>query len=359
MFDPEMVLSDRLAKELGLDPNCAFYPKRECDEQELKYLVYGGNSVYDRIRQAIHAQANRVVDTTEWTRNNFALITLNFDTQDQLLARNGYSLRVRFALTKDADGFNIQSIDMCIKTIMPTGNNVVMFQQTRGEWECELHNLMPNMAKMIADNEGKEPPFPAFFKGGMIRDEDLFIESVGCSLRNVFPSYEIINRRNRIIVPAFQHTEDVKNIFLTPLGDILTAIDSEAEAEFLGAYGIDEESYCAEKFDVLMRKSMQLLDRNILLAAPGLIQHNLLSKAVRARNALEHVYGPDHGTVYTNQFNMQQRIEEASRFSLSQRITAKDISLEMLWAHVGHLRAAVEREKAPQGNPFQYEKNYS
>ncbi len=356
MFDPEMKLSDRLAKELGLQSN-AFYPKRDCDEQELKYLVRG--AVYDRIRHALHAQPNRVVDTTEWTRNDYALVTLNFDTQDQRLARNGFSLRVRFSLTKDFGGFNVNNIDMCIKTIMPTGHNVVMFKQTRGEWEVEPGGLHPNLPKMIAEHAGSNPPLPAFFTEGHVRDEDLFIESVGCSLRNIFPSYEVINRRNRIIVPAFQHTEDVKNIFLTPYGDIVTAMDSEAEAEFIGVYGIDEESYCAEKFDVLMRKSMQLLDRNILMAAPGLIHHNFLSKAVRARNALEDVYGPDHSTVLQKQFDLQRRIEEASRFSLSQHVRAADISLENLWHHIGHLRAAVEREAAPQENPFQYEKNCS
>lgn len=356
MFDPEMNLSDRLAKELGLK-NGLFYPKRECDEQELKYLISGGASVYDRIRRAIHDKPNRLVDTNEWTRNNFALITLNLDTKDQMLARNGFSLRVRFALTKGFDGFEIKSIDMCIKTIMPTGNNVVLFKQTRGEWECELSDLNPSMARMIAANLESDPPLPAFFRSGHIKDEDLFVESIGCSLRNVFPSYEIISRRGMVIAAAFQHTEDVRNIFLTPYGDAVTARDSEAEAEFTGFHGIRTGDISPAQFEKLMRKSMELLDRTIVNTSPREISRNLLSKAVRARNALEDVYGPDHSTVLRQSFNLQQRIEEASRFSLSQGVRAADISLDNLWHHIGHLRAAVEREAAPQENPFKLAKN--
>ncbi len=358
MYDPEMTLSDRLSKELGLKSDM-FYPKRECDEQELKYLISGGLPVYNRIRHALQAQPNRIVDTTSWTRNDYALVTLNFDTQDQMLSRNGFSLRVRFALTKDFSGFHVTKTDMCIKTIMPTGHGVVMFQQTRGEWECDPGGLNPNMAKMIAENANQNPPLPAFFTEGNVQDDQLFIESMGCSLRNVYPSYERINRRNKIIVPAFQHTEDVKNVFLTPYGDIVTASDSEAESEFIGVYGIDEEGYEEEKFDTLMRKSMQILDRLIIGASPGNIQHNFLSKATRARNALEDIYGPDYRTGLKSKFDHQTSIEEASRFSLSQAVTAKDISLENLWHHIGHLYAAVEREKAPQENPFKYVKNQS
>lgn len=355
VFDPEMTLYPRLANECGLK-NSLFCPKRDCDEQELKYLVSGGPSSYEKIRRAVQNQPNRIADTTQWSRNEYALVTLNFDTKEQELSKNGYSLRVRFSLNKTGADFSISQIDMCIKTIMPTGTNVVLFKQTRGEWETELHELNPNMQKMIEENVRRVPPLPAFFTNGHIEDKNLFIESMGCTLRNVFPSYEIIQRHNKIWVPEFHHTEDVKNIFLTPYGDILTSFDSEAEAEFVGIHGLEQGEISADKYEKVMRKSMETLDRIIVATDPGLIQRNLLSKAVRARNALEGVYGLPVQTFLDKDFNSQQRIEEASKFSLSQAVTTKDISLSNLWHHIGHLRAEVERQKAPQENPFQYSK---
>lgn len=356
MYDPEILLYPRLAKEFGLKIDSPFAPKRKCDEQELKYLFSGGKPTADRVVSSIHAQPNRIVDTNQWSRNEYALVTINYDTLDQRLSRNGYSLRVRFSLNKIDSEFRLAQIDMCIKTIMPTGNNVVLFKQTRGEWECKLSSLQPDMERMIRENLREDPPLPDFFVQGGVSPEELFVESLGCSLRTVFPSYEIIERRNRIIVPEFHHTID-KNVFMTPYGDILTGHDDEMEAEFVGIHGIEPSELKPDQFEKLMRKSMELLDRTIVNASPSNIERNLLSKAVRARNYLEGFYGPDAKTVLNQQFNMQQRIEEASRFSLSQRLTADDISLPNLWHHVGHLYALSQREKAPQENPFRFDKS--
>lgn len=355
MFDPEMLLYPRLAKEFGLKTDSPFAPKRECDEQELKYLYTGGKSTADKVVRSIHAQQTRIVDTNQWSRNEYALVTINYDTLDQRLAQNGYSLRVRFSLNKSGSDFQVSNMDMCIKTIMPTGNNVVLFKQTRGEWECELSALQPDMEKMIRKNVKKNPPLPAFFVQGGVKPEELFIESLGCSLRTVFPSYEVIDRRNKTMVSEFHHTID-KNVFMTPYGDILTGHDDETEAEFVGIHGIAPDELSPEQYEKLMRKSMELLDRTIVSSSPGNIQRNLLSKAVRARHALEDVYGPDEKTVISKQFNIGQRIEEASRFSLSQRLTADEISLPNLWHHVGHLYELGKLEETPQENPFRFDK---
>ena len=355
MYDPEILLYPRLANEFGLKTDSPFAPKRECDEQELKYLFTGGKNTADRLVRSIQSQPTRIVDTNQWTRNEYALVTINYDTLDQRLSRNGFSLRVRFSLNKTGNDFQMSQIDMCIKTIMPTGNNVVLFKQTRGEWECRPENLKPDIDLMIRETAKKDPPLPAFFVQGGVRPEELFIESLGCSLRTVFPSYEIIERRNKIIVPEFHHTID-KNVFMTPYGDILTGRDDETEAEFVGIHGIEPDELRPDQFEKLMRKSMELLDRTIVCSSPNNIERNLLSKAVRARRALEDVYGPDDRTVVSQQFNMDQRIEEASRFSLSQRLTADDISLSNLWHHVGHLHAVSQLEAAPKENPFRFDK---
>jgi hypothetical protein len=355
MYDPEILLYPRLAKEFGLKTDSPFAPKRECDEQELKYLYTGGKTTADKVVSNIHAQSNRIVDTSQWSRNEYALVTINYDTLDQRLSRNGFSLRVRFALNKVDNEYKISKIDMCIKTIMPTGNNVVLFKQTRGEWECKLSSLEPDMGRMIRETAKKNPPLPAFFAQGGVRPEELFIESLGCSLRSVFPSYEIIARRNKIIVPEFHHTID-KNVFMTPYGDILTSGDDEMEAEFVGIHGLKPDELKPDQYEKLMRKSMELLDRTIVSSSPANIQRNLLSKAVRARNALEIVYGPDVKTVLSQKFNMDQRIEEASRFSLSQGLTAADLNIPNLWHNVGHLQALREREQVPEENPFRFNK---
>lgn len=356
MFDPDVVLSPRLAKDLGLK-DTSFYAKNDNDEQELKYRVTGGYSVYDGIRGAIADKPNRMVDENSWTSNQYALVTLNLDTKNQDLAHNGYSLRVRFALTKGYGGFIIDNIDMCIKTLMPSEKTTILHEQTRGEWEAHLQTLEPSMAAMIAHNRGKKPALPAFFQDGHIRDEDLFVESTGCTLRNVFNSFEIVQKRNKVLVPVFQHTEDVANVFLTPHGDAITAQDSEAEAEFLGVYGMSKEETSEEKFDKTMRKSMKLLDSIIMTADPGKITRNLISKATRARNGLESLYGPDDKKCLSSQFGMQARIENASHFALMQEVRPADTNVNIMWHHIERMRAQVARERAMTAEiPFRHDR---
>lgn len=355
MFDPEMLLRPRLAREFGLKDNTPFASKLPCDEQELKYINLGGQVTARKTVSHIHAQSTRIVDTEQWQRNKYALFTLNYDTPDQLLYRNRFSLRVRFSLNKINGAYAVSQIDMCIKTHLQTGNNVVLFKQTRGEWEIEQNSLKPDLNKMISAHKNSNPPLPKFFTQGGIKDDELFIESIGCSLRSSFPSYEVINRRNKIIVPEFHHTID-QNIFMTPYADVVTGRDDEMEAEFVGFHGLEPGELSENQYEKLMRKSMELLDRTIVTADPAYIRRNLLSKAVRARNALETVYGPDSKTVLSHNFNMQQRIEEASKFSLSQCITSNDVNLDNLWHHVGHLYALNELEVAPKENPFEFVK---
>lgn len=343
MFDPEVTLSPRLANQFGLKKS-VFYPKAENDEQELKYDIAGGYGMYEKIRAEIAEKPNRFVDEENWTSNQYALVTLNLDTPDQELARNGYSLRVRFALTKQHGAYVISNIDMCIKTLMPSEKTTILHKQTRGEWEAELKSLSPSMTEMIRQNAGKKPALPDFFKDGHIKDSDLFVESTGCTLRHVFPSYEIIRKGGNIIVPTFQHTEDVINVFLTPRGDIVTGQDSEAEAEFLGLHCNPSKKMNGEKFEKYMRKSMELLDSIIVGASPAQITRNLISKGTRARIGLDSLYGPKELIAPKDAFTRQASIEQASHFALMQRVRPEDVNLNVFWHQIEKMRAKVHKE---------------
>lgn len=355
MYDPEMVFHPRLAKECGLKADPPFAPKLPCNEEELKQHNQGGAKTTWKVINNLQSQFNRIVDTEQWERNEYVLVTNNLDTLDQRAARNGFSIRIRYPLIKVDGRLVISRFDLTIKTLFPTGSNVVSFRQTRREWEVPLDSLKPDIGKMIAEHAGSRPALPAFFTQGGIKDEELYVESVGASLRTSFPSFEIIKRCNKVIVPEFHHTID-KNIFMTPYCDAVTGQDDEMEAEFIGFHGIEPGELSGSEYDKLMRKSMQTLERTIINSDPANIQRNLTSKAGRARNALEVVYGPENNFALTKNFNMEQRVEQASHFALSQRITPKDVRLDNIWHNVGHLYAISEMEQVPQENPFQHYK---
>lgn len=352
MYDPEIDLDKRLKAELGIRGE-GTYEKNPNDELELKFRIKNP-AAFDHIRDRVHSHPNRLVDTRAWTRNPYVLVTLNLDTEDRLLAREGYSLRVRFALDRINGVYEISSIDMCIKSVTPE-SNLIRLDHKRGEWETDLPTLRPNMARMIAANQGTEPPLPDFFKSGLIKDEDLFVESIGCTLRCVYPSYESFNYKGQQIASVFQHTEDRINLFMTPHADIITGEDSEAEAEFIRLMGITPHDLTPEKFQKLQDKALDLLNRQILLASPGNIEQNRLSKAIRARHALETFYGPSVADdTPSRQFDRASQIAESSHFSLSQRIRPEAVMLDNIWRHVGHLHRRAEKEIAPQEQTFTY-----
>lgn len=350
MYDPEFDFDRRLSAELGIANSQAFYPKLPCHEQELKFIVHPRH--YKTIRETLQSNPKRTVDTRAWALNPYALVTFNLETPERDVARSGHSLRVRCALTENA----ITSIDMCIKTVNMAGNKTAAFNRTRGEWEIALADLKPDMPRMIAERSNDNPPLPALFRSELIRNNNLFVETIGVTQRVGYASYEKIHYKGRQIAAKFDHTEDPINLFLTPHADIITAQDSEAEAEFVGFHGLEEGDIKPEKFEKLMYKSMGLLSRDIRCAIPGL-QENPLSKAVRAQRALETIYGPSvSGDTLSDHFNLDRRVDEAVRFSLSQRIKTTDVSLSNIWMHVGHLNAKMQRMEAPANDPFAHQK---
>jgi hypothetical protein len=349
MFDPDVDLDSRLAAEFGIKPgDVPFYSKADCHEEELKYLTQS----FQEIRSAIHRSNSRIVDARAWTANPYALVTLNLDTIDRQLAQAGYSMRVRFAYDGDNKSVPISKIDMSIKTALPMGSNVVMFKQKRGEWEAELHTLKPSLAAMIEANKKSKPPLPDFFKDGHLKDDDFFVESVGCTLRNIYPSYEKFTRHGKTLVTSFQHTEDILNVFMTPQAEAVTGQDSEAEAEFLGIYNLTEDDASPEDFDKLMDKSKKLLDR-VIMSAAGNIQRTLISKAVRARNGLETVYGPSSTEDnLSEKFGMAQRVDEAARYALMYRIKPENAPFEHVWHLVARMKVQATRLLAPVDDTF-------
>ena len=346
MFDPEDSLDERMAAEFGLKLSSfdngiiPFFPKIDCDEEELKYST----DQFLKIRNAVHNAPNRRIDKRSLVANDYILVTLNLDTADRQLWQAGYSLRVRFAF----DGQNIKSIDMCIKTSLGDGK-VVQFN--RGEWEASLKTLKPSMAEMIEQNRLRERPLPEFFKDGHIKDEEFLVESIGASPRNIYSSYEKFKRRGKTVLTAFQHTEDWKNIFMTPHADVVTTEDSEAEAEFLGFYNLTPDDISAAGYEELKFKAMGLLNRVILGADPS-IHPNTIAKSVRGRNGLESVYGmPVHGLA--SQFDFEKRVHEATLFSLSQQVKPQDVNLENIWHNVARVKAQIERMMHPETDTFQ------
>ncbi len=350
MYDPDFDFDRRLSSELGIANPEAFYPKRKCDEEELKILVHPRH--FETIRHALQSKPNRLVDTRGWTLNPYALVTFNVDSRDRDIARSGHSCRVRCAL----NGNTITSIDMCIKTVNAPGAKAVGTNYRRGEWEVPLPTLNPDMEKMIAEKSDDDPPLPAVFRSEQIRYADLYAESIGVTLRAGYPLYEKLNYKGTKIAIGFHGTNDFANRFFTPHGDVMTGEDSEAEIEFTGIHGINKGDIQENAFEKLMLKSMGLLSRDIRCAVPGL-KENPLSKAVRAQRALETVYGPSiSGDGISDRFNLDRRIDEAVRFSLSQQVKTTDVSLDTIWMHVGHLNAKMQRMEAPSDNPFAYQK---
>lgn len=348
MFDPETELDLRLAAEFGLKGgDIPFSAKIATEEQELKYKT----SAFSDIRQAIHNAPNRRVDSRAWAPNPYLLVTLNLDTPDRLFALNGYSMRVRFAY--NPNNVNpIGSIDMCIKTTLQDSKVVQLFNQTRGEWEITLPNLTPNIAQMVSDHKYGENPIPTFFEQENVQNAPIFVESVGCTMRNGYPSYEKFSRHGKTVVTAFSHTEDWKNIFLLPHADIVTSVDEEAEVEFDGFYNLTPDDLNAEDYEKLMRKSMRLMDR-IIMGAHTSIEHNSVTKSMRARSGLEVYYGPSHEEALKNKFDMAARIDYASAYALMQQIRPEDVNLSMLHFHAGKMLAEARDFIKPEEHTFQ------
>lgn len=348
MFDPETELDDRLAAEFGLKGrDIPFMPKVETEEQELKY----NTKSFAAIRQAVHNAPNRRVDARAWSPNPYLLVTLNLDTPDRQLARNGFSMRIRFAY--NPNNVNpIGSIDMCIKTTLEDGNIVKLFNQTRGEWEITLPTLKPDLQAMVEEHRFGKKPIPSFFQREDVLAAPMFVESVGCTMRNGFPSYEKFTRHGKTVVTAFSHTEDWKNIFLLPHADIVTSMDEEAEVEFDGFHNLTTDTITSENYESLMRKSMRLMDRTIITADMENIRHNSVTKSVRARMGLEMFYGPSKEETLKGNFDLAARIDHASSYALMQRICPEDVNFSMLRFHAGKMLSEMGDMMKPVEQTF-------
>lgn len=363
MYDPKVITDLRLASELSIKARNAhkFYSKQECDEQEAKFLNKT-NASSQRIVTKINNTPNRFVDLRDYTRNEYVLMTANLDTPDRLVARNGLSLRVRAAVDPK-DGQILGNIDMCLKTTMPSDTNVIQIHsqrgassRRRGEWECSLNSLDPKIEELIAANIRSEPSLPDMILAGAVRNEELFVESIGCSVRGIYPSYEIINRHGLDMAAVNQHAQDMANIFMTPDAMFVTHEDIEEEFEFLGILGIEEGDITPRQFDKIMRKSMETLERIFLSADPGNVVVNHNTKSIRARMGLETRYGPpvvydiDQNLSGTFNISHADRIDVAARHALSMQIRPADIDLNLVGKAIGYVKAKADRIPSLQGD---------
>jgi hypothetical protein len=356
VYDPEVKIDTRLLNELGIKARNAekFYGKQDKDEQEVKFLLKT-NTASQRIVDKINSTPNRFVDLRDYTRNQYILLTMNMDTQDRILAKNGLSLRVRAAIDPVTSQIN-GNIDMCLKTVLPSESNIIQIHSSkgansnrRGEWECALKTVDPKIEELIAENLGSEPALPDMILAGAIRNEDLFVESLGCSMRGIYPSYEIIRRHGYEFAATFQHAQDMANIFMTPDANQILHEDIEEEFEFLKFRGISEGDITQAQFDKIMGKSMDTLGAIILSADTCNIIQNRTTKSMRARTALESIYGPpapnDENASLRCMFNadLVSRINFASAHALSLKIRTTDVDFELVNNQIAHIKAATDR----------------
>ena len=129
MFDPEIAFDGKMSAECGYVPDIV-YPKAKCHEQELKYSIQSNSLIpYENIRHNIASKPHRKIDMRSYFASPDAIITMNLDTKTRELAKAGFSLRVRFALSGDTMN-DVSRIDMCAKTRLLPGV-IPLHEQTR------------------------------------------------------------------------------------------------------------------------------------------------------------------------------------------------------------------------------------
>src|SRR5690606_9507832 len=125
-------------------------------------------------------------------------------------------------------------------------------------------------------------------------------------------------------------------IFMTPDANQILHEDIEEEFEFLKFRGISEGDITQAQFDKIMGKSMDTLGAIILSADTCNIIQNRTTKSMRARTALESIYGPpapnDENASLRCMFNadLVSRINFASAHALSLKIRTTDVDFELV-----------------------------
>ncbi len=340
MFDPELLLDNRLAAECGVKNPELFVPVPSGSENEIKALA-GKHTDFLLTRDAIQAKSNRVIDYRTFYIKPKPLITLNLDTIDQrtglatMRLRNaGFSGRLRFEVDPDEDLDNIDKIDFSFKTMY--GGT---YGALRGEWEAKLDSLTPDFDALVKQTKDCVIPLPKFFRHNNIKPDELRVVSIGCCWRREYNHYHVLPNQPGIIV--YSQTED-STVFTTPHADHFNAmIDKETEAETKGIWDIDPGQLNIDAFNNIQLASSERTQRLILAASPTLTL-NTVSKAERGRIAIERAYQDFCDPTLSAGFNNQNLTPEM--FSVMQNVRPDEVSLK----NIGFILKKIAHESTVQ-----------
>lgn len=332
MYDPEYFFDHRLAAEFAIYGDVAFRGVPKGDETEAKFLAPKYTDIV-AIRSAIAEPKNRLIDPRSYSRKNSVLVTLNLDTKNRDLWRQGYSARVRFAFNPQDPSAPVEKIDISVKTLLPS-SNIIYLTPKRGEWEAELTNLTPDLYQIHSQNQGTfkkgDTPPPDFIKKRIFKPQDLFVQSVGCCIRSAYLSAHQLPNQN--FLTLFEHTEDV-NLFTTPWADQPAEhSDLEAEAELKGFLGGDLDSMSIAEFLEHSKNSVSLTSKRITNASPT-ISLNGKTKSERATQAVIDVY---------RDFSIAAL--DPVTHALAQGVRPKDVKLQNIAYQIIRLQNQTDRE---------------
>jgi hypothetical protein len=289
MYDPEYKIDERLAAAIGIYGETDFRAVPKGCETEIKALVRS-NSFDDfaLIRTAINNRANRVLDPRTYEVKDTALVTLNIDTVDRTLFRNGLSGRVRFEFNPFVSNPVPKKIDISVKTRL-SDSNVIFLTEERGEWEAKTETLDPNLMQIVDQNakpRGNDRPVPDLIK--TIPADLLFVESIGAAWRRSYLTTHRLPGSKHVVL--YEHTEDCC-LFTTPYCDVPALIkDREAEAEIKGIMGENVRSLPNCEFQELTKTSIDRTEHLIRNISPSIKLHNS-TKSQRASQAVNLAYG--------------------------------------------------------------------
>lgn len=353
MFDPDILLDNRLANECKIVHPELFLSVPSGTENEVKVLADRYEDCL-HIRDAYISKGNRTVDYRSFSFKAKPIVTLNLDTVDPAtgkptmrIARAGYSLRIRGELNPDEDISQLRRIDISVKTEYGTGN-VIHLNPQRGEWEAALDTLEPDFDALVEQTRHCKLPLPDFFRNNNISPDEIRVKSIGCCWRREYNHYHRLPTTSYAMVYA--QTEDA-TVFTTPNADAYQALmDIESEAEAKGFWGVGKMD--SNAFDNQLIQSVARTHRLMLNASPRLT-YNTVTKAARAEAALEHAYRDFCDPVLTKYFNSARMTP--TMFALHQDVCPQEVRLKSLGFILGKIRHDLsKRVDGQEYTAFQY-----
>lgn len=345
MFDPSLLLDDRLATECKIKNPGSFLEVPPGSECELK-VTAASYKDFAKIIEKIASKSNRIIDYRSYSSDPRPVVTFNLDTVNPVtgqptekIRRAGYSARLRASLkcVKDKAGsiivldeIDLDKIDFSVKTHYPDENVIALFAQ-RGEWEAHVETLSPDFKALAEQNKHcREYPLPKLFRNGNIKPDEICVVSIGCCWRQEYNHFHLIDG----CAVVYSQTQDITN-FTTPHGDFYHAIfDKESEAEILGVWGIEKRHAYRDKLAEIQSHSLSKT-RALIESASCSIARNHVTKAERGRLAIQQAYGeicePLNDPTLVKRFGLEAITPE--QFALMQKVRPDEININNL-AHI-------------------------